>query len=1541
MKRSITLLMSLFLAIGTMWAQALEFTFAKVSASEATVMVAGDEVEVGGITATITSNQSWKDLSANSEAFPTASILCPDKNTNQMSAGNEGVITLTLNNVPEGYSFKNVTFTSVALNGAGAFQMDNANAQHVNFVLSRGETVLGTVENVAIKVNSAEGESVVVPFDVEEAYVPENGTLELKLTLSVNESKGCFYGLVKVAIETVVEESTPEPTPDPEYPADVTAQYLTNAGFDDASSWVTEGNVDKAAKDVANWTVTTTGDSWYYGAALGYGSAAMVNNVAAPATNPEGVAEGGALGISVGWGCIVEYTQNVVLPAGVYTVTYKAINVNDAATQASNLIGFKTADASYYGKNTVFAANTWVEESVTFVLEEETAGAISVGIGAISGGSGANAKLFIDGVTISYDPEIPSGGLVVGDVTDQFLENARFEQPSAQVGGAINTPPGWTLKHETSGWLDGSTRASTNPGGDGSQCYNLWAGTVNLADIYQTVTLPAGKYKLTVGLYSDGDAERYAYATVGGNTIKSARPQHGSWDFVSVEFSNPTEGEVTMGAVSKGWFQIDNVKLEYLGEVGKDDFVNAYNQALDEAQALVGQKMSAAAAAQLEAAIAQHGSLTADNSTEELEAATDAILAELVSVKASVNSYKVLAAGALPDNSLEGWTCTNSNTFHINTWSGEGNSDGTNMVTPFIENWVGKESLLGNGKISYTLPGVDPGYYKVSSLIRVYSEANNDIAGASFFANEVKADFATGKPFTYNNMKGVYDVYTAVVNVGEEGVLEFGVEIENATFNWVAFKNVKIEYIGVIDQAAAEVLKSKIPTTKYDAALTAEIEALVAAIDAGVTYENYLALSEKVALAESSAAAYAANKTAIDGMFTLLSSTNVYTVEAYNAYKAKAEDFLTQYDAGTLNATVDNPVAIHGWHATADYCEVLLSAFGIAVDDWANLHINTWSTEGETDGSDFKVPFYEYWTGDGESLGVATKTATITGLTPGMYYTVEAWVRVRAKNGVAATDATGITLSVGNGEAVDLTEGEVIGTSQFSHAIYKANGPADAEGTLTINFNVLEGNNVSWLSFKNIKYVENPEADPSNYTSAIVNANLSTGDAWNTEGTKGISGGMVKVASESAFDFSQTITLPAGQYKMTAKAVYRYTGSEAEEFAAIEAGTKTRLVNLYAETATYKYEAGVMNRYDGASDTDYAAGNGSVSVNGKFVPNSSAAVQTWFDNGQYVNELVFNVQEEGQIKIGLTRTGSIAGDYTNIGAWTLTRLGDAEADPVVEPEYLTVVGAKVGDVAIVEGVATVESISTIDVIFDRPVALAENAGRATLADSYGPTNLEAEVLEAEEGSSEYVVRFTVSQEFNGEFTAAGEYELNIPEGFIVGAEGANFINAEIAAVITIEAAPVTPLVVTNVTVGEDVMEGFSVVASTEDMIKVNFDGEFYFQGTPSIVDAEGNDASEHFEYMNGRDLDGSNSYILMGKTVGTYTITLAKASFMQMMSFKAPAEDIVLTVEITVPDGIQNINVDADAVIYDIHGRRVTEMTKGLYIVNGKKVIVK
>ena len=202
------------------------------------------------------------------------------------------------------------------------------------------------------------------------------------------------------------------------------------------------------------------------------------------------------------------------------------------------------------------------------------------------------------------------------------------------------------------------------------------------------------------------------------------------------------------------------------------------------------------------------------------------------------------------------------------------------------------------------------------------------------------------------------------------------------------------------------------------------------------------------------------------------------------------------------------------------------------------------------------------------------------------------------------------------------------------------------------------------------------EPAKTDYTDAIKNASVAENKEW--EGGLGHgNGGLYKTSAEN-FDFTQTITLPAGQYKMTVKAAYRYASSkdktdtkseEQHEYDQILSGVDTHLAKLYAKTASYKYEANVQNRWEGASDTNHRPSGGSSTVNGKFVPNSSDAVKAWFDAGKYVNELIFNVQEEGQVKIGIIKEEKAPnGDYTNIGAWTLTRLGDAEADPEKEEE---------------------------------------------------------------------------------------------------------------------------------------------------------------------------------------------------------------------------------------------------------------------------------
>ncbi len=222
MKKFLLSIATVFLTMGAMAQNTIDLTFNRnnsAAGTDATVSVASTgDVDATGITSTIACNYNWKAFGANSETFPNSSILCPDKNTKDMTGDAAGVITLTLNNIPENYSFKNVTFTSVALNGGGAFQGDNVNAQQVNFTLTKGENTLGTVNNVAIKVNSSvnyyngtNNQSVIVPFDITEAYTATNGTLELKLMLSAVNSTGCFYGLIKVSIDTEVIE--PEPTP--------------------------------------------------------------------------------------------------------------------------------------------------------------------------------------------------------------------------------------------------------------------------------------------------------------------------------------------------------------------------------------------------------------------------------------------------------------------------------------------------------------------------------------------------------------------------------------------------------------------------------------------------------------------------------------------------------------------------------------------------------------------------------------------------------------------------------------------------------------------------------------------------------------------------------------------------------------------------------------------------------------------------------------------------------------------------------------------------------------------------------------------------------------------------------------------------------------------------------------------------------------------------------------------------------------------------------------------------------------------------------
>ena len=123
---------------------------------------------------------------------------------------------------------------------------------------------------------------------------------------------------------------------------DVTSTYLTNAGFDTEADWQT-GNVAAGgsanSKAISEWT-GNGGAAWSSSAAFAYNGGGQINGADVPATYKDGNAQGGCLGVSVGWSGAVTYYQEVTLPAGNYTLSYYGYNNNSGATQFKSLLGF-------------------------------------------------------------------------------------------------------------------------------------------------------------------------------------------------------------------------------------------------------------------------------------------------------------------------------------------------------------------------------------------------------------------------------------------------------------------------------------------------------------------------------------------------------------------------------------------------------------------------------------------------------------------------------------------------------------------------------------------------------------------------------------------------------------------------------------------------------------------------------------------------------------------------------------------------------------------------------------------------------------------------------------------------------------------------------------------------------------------------------------------------------------------------------------------------------------------------------------------------
>lgn len=127
--------------------------------------------------------------------------------------------------------------------------------------------------------------------------------------------------------------------------------------------------------------------------------------------------------------------------------------------------------------------------------------------------------------------------------------------------------------------------------------------------------------------------------------------------------------------------------------------------------------------------------------------------------------------------------------FQLDTWAGTASG----MAVPMIEYWHAAGTALVDNVIYQTLK-VHAGVYKVTATTAVNNEQKIELAEGSalLFANDSVVDIT--KDGTATEHLGNTGTYSVTVKVAKDGELKLGFIIKGANYNWLSFKDVKLEY---------------------------------------------------------------------------------------------------------------------------------------------------------------------------------------------------------------------------------------------------------------------------------------------------------------------------------------------------------------------------------------------------------------------------------------------------------------------------------------------------------------------------------------------------------------------------------------------------------------------------------------------------------------------------------------------------------------------------------------------------------------------------
>ncbi len=468
---------------------------------------------------------------------------------------------------------------------------------------------------------------------------------------------------------------------------------------------------------------------------------------------------------------------------------------------------------------------------------------------------------------------------------------------------------------------------------------------------------------------------------------------------------------------------------------------------------------------------------------------------------------------------ITAWSCnTGSDT-------GRKENSGNYLMSNVAGSYLFNTWNNGNAsEVSQTLSNMPSGFYTLSAVM---ASDNNETLQLKVGNDVIATSTATGKGNGIET-RGSFSFS------GGDMVIK-----ADANNHWYKADNFRLTYLGGMDLTPV--------SDKMNAAVYTAQQNAISTYNSNKTVANYIAATGAIAAAEASIAAYANALTYLKKVEEVLATTNFYTTTAYNSVYGT---YKTDYDAGTLEDATAAGLSykVATYEGTQRYDnntanDLLIPGWtigGTAASTTTGFYINTWSTEseGSGDAADFANPFYEYWVSDG-SLPATVLSGTLTGLTANKLYRVTANVRIQG-----TANSGKIKMQVGTGGEIDVTKGNQIGTTTRYIKDYVAVGKTDADGKLTLKFTVESESGISWLSFRDVMYAEQDDAD---FTNFIKNADCSSNTGWPGDGrelvemtaydgtTRTVFASNIYLDPETVTgQRSQTITIPAtGAYKLT------------------------------------------------------------------------------------------------------------------------------------------------------------------------------------------------------------------------------------------------------------------------------------------------------------------------------------------------------------------------------------------------------------------------